>query len=288
MNVLPAPDRTTTTFAATRSAPEAAATAAPSHREAPARAGEDDVELELAFEQAALGTTATVHIDTATPCSACTGTGAARGAGCTDCAGSGSHTRTSGGINIRTECRSCDGAGRSAPTRCEACHGRGGVTTGRAVTLRVPPGVSDGARLRFSVPTGTGHTQRHAVVRVAGHPYFTRDGNDLKVQLPITIAEAALGATVAVPTLGGAVTIRIPPGTHTGRTFRIPGRGIPAASGSGDLLATVDLSIPAELNDEQRRALEAFASVTLSPRQHLHRTVTAEPGDVDADCGALR
>lgn len=252
----------------TRRARSDAATAAESsHHHAPG--GRGDVELELSFDQAALGTTATVHVDTPTVCSDCSGAGAVPGAACGDCGGLGVHTRTSGGINIRTECRTCGGAGHAAPTPCAPCAGRGSVQTARAVTIRVPAGVADGARLRFHVPDGVGQTPSHAIVRVAPHPYFQRDGNNLKVEVPITIAEAVLGATVTVPTLNGAVAIRIPPATPSGRTFRVRGRGIPATFGVGDLLATVAHNFPAELTDEQRRALEEFAAATPSPRQHF-------------------
>lgn len=230
-----------------------------------------DVRLELGFEEAARGTTATIHVDTEVPCPRCTGAGAIPGPACTDCAGTGFHNRSSGGISIRTECRSCGGAGRAAPTPCGPCRATGTVATTRAVTIRVPAGVADGARLRFNLPDGTGHTTRHAVVRVQPHPYFTRTGNDLEVQLPITIAEAALGATATVPTLDGAVAIRIPPGTSSGRTFRVRRRGIAAPSGTGDLLATVHVVVPTELNDAQRSALEAFAAATASPREHFSR-----------------
>lgn len=248
-----------------RARSEAAAAAETSQHQAPSGSG--DVELHLTFDQAALGTTATLHVEAMIPCAGCAGTGATAGAECGDCESTGFHTRTSGGINIRTECRTCGGAGRAAPTPCASCTGRGSVATNRAVTIRIPAGVADGARLRFNVPDGIGH--RQAVVRVADHPYFRRHGNDLEIRVPITIAEAALGATITVPTLGGAVAIRIPPATPDGRTFRVPGRGIPAPSGAGDLLATVDLTIPATLNDEQRRGLEAFAAATPSPRRHF-------------------
>lgn len=250
-----------------RARTDAATAAESSHHRAPG--GHDDVELELSFDQAALGTTATVHVDVPTVCSVCSGAGAIAGAACGDCDGAGFHTRTSGGINIRTECRTCAGAGHATPTPCGPCTGQGSVTATRAVTIRVPPGVADGARLRFQVPDGSGRTQRHAIVRVASHPYFERDGVDLKVQVPITISEAVLGATVTVPTLSGAVAIRIPPATPTGRTFRVRGRGIPASSGAGDLLATVEVTMPAELTAEQRRSLEAFAAATPSPRRHF-------------------
>lgn len=252
-----------------RARSEAATAAETSQHHAPG--GHGAVELSLSFDQAALGTSATVNVDSTAACSACSGTGAVPGATCTDCEGAGVHTRTSGGIKIRTECRTCAGAGSAAPTPCALCAGRGSVHATRAVTIRVPAGVTDGARLRFNVPEGSGQTQGQAVVRVDPHPYFRRDGNDLKVQVPITIAEAALGATVTVPTLSGAVAIRIPPATPTGRTFRLRGRGIPASSGAGDLLAIVETTIPAELSDEQRQAWRRSPPpprhpVSISPR----------------------
>jgi molecular chaperone DnaJ len=260
-----------------RARSDAATAAATSQHHAPG--GRGDVELELNFDQAALGTTATVHVDTTTECSTCAGTGAALGAACDDCDGTGFHTRTSGGINIRTECRTCVGAGHAAPTPCTPCDGRGSVLATRAVTIRVPAGVADGARLRFNVPDGSSQTPRHAVVRVVPHPYFQREGNNLKIQVPITIAEAALGATITVPTLSGAVAIRIPPATRTGRTFRVRGRGIQATSGAGDLLATVEINIPKELTDEQRRALEDFAAASPSPRQHFTSSQISDSAD---------
>ena len=250
-----------------RARTDAASAAETSQHQAPADGA--DVELRLSFDQAALGTTATVHVETPTRCSACAGTAVVAGPACVDCGGVGFHTRSSGGINIRTECRSCRGTGGAAPTACGTCDGRGVVAATRALTLRLPPGVDDGARIRFDVRDGAASSQRHAIVRVAPHRYFTRDGADLRVSVPITIAEAALGGAVTVPTLGGAVAIRIPPGTSSGRTFRIRGRGIPAASGAGDLLAKIDVVIPTALNEQQRRALELFSAASESPRGHF-------------------
>ena len=264
-----------------RARTDAASAAQSSNHHAPG--GHGDVELQLSFDQAALGTTATLHVDTTTPCSACSGAGAVPGAACGDCDGAGFHTRTSGGINIRTECRTCAGAGHAAPTPCARCAGRRSVIATRAVTIRIPAGVTDGARLRFHVADESGHTQRHAVVRVAPHPYFQRDGHNLKVQVPITIAEAVLGATVTVPTLSGAIAIRIPPATPTGRTFRVRGRGVPTTSGAGDLLATIDLAMPTDLSDEQRQALEAFAAATPSPRHHFTSSTSSDNTDATTD-----
>lgn len=258
---------------------DAADAARTSEHHAPS--GDGDVELHLSFDQAALGTTATLHVAANSPCEPCAGTGTTPGPACETCGGAGFHARTSGGISIRTECRACDGAGRAPDARCIRCSGAGTITATRAVTIRVPAGVTDGARLRFHLPDDRDR-QRYAVVRVAPHAYFTRSGNDLTVTVPITIAEAALGATVSVPTLRDAVAIRVPPGTPTGRTFRVRDRGIPSTTGAGDLLATIHVVLPSDLNDDQRRALETFAAATPSPRQHFTTTTTnQEPQEND-------
>ena len=224
------------------------------------------IELALTFEQAALGTSALVPVAVETPCGACSGTGASQST-CPSCEGAGSNSRSSGGVAIRYVCSDCDGSGQRR-RRCEACEGRGLQATEREVKVRVPPGVEDGTRLRFSVPGG-GSAEMVAVVRTAAHAYFGRRGRDLTLRLPVTVAEAALGGVVTVPTLQGAVAMRLPPGTPHGRTFRLRGRGIPAPGKPGDLLVTVEIVVPAELNQEQRAALEAFAAATEPPRRHF-------------------
>lgn len=156
-----------------------------------------------------------------------------------------------------------------------------GVTTdvdvnGKRVRVRIPPGVDNGQLIR--VP-GRGNPGRdggppgdlYVVVRVSPHPIFGRDGQHLTVTLPITYPEAVLGAEVKVPTLDGSpVTIRIPSGTPSGKTFRVRGHGIPRASGRrGDLLAAVEVAVPQRATVKERKAVEALAKVTSSPRAHL-------------------
>lgn len=228
-----------------------------------------EVELALTFDQAALGTTATVTLTTEGPCPGCSGAGIAPPSRpCPACEGRGATVRVSGGINVRTACPRCDGTGHGPPVRCPACGGFGVATTSRDLTVRVPAGVEDGARLRLHPTTRTAGVVE-AVVRVGAHPYFGRRGGDLTLRLPVTLAEAALGAVVSVPTLDGAVAIRIPAGTPHGRVLRVAGRGIASASRIGDLLVTVALDVPADLNDRQRSALTAYAEATASPRRHL-------------------
>lgn len=227
----------------------------------------EQIELPLTFEQAALGTTATVEVPTTKRCSACAGAGRAAPGACAMCGGAGHSVRQSGGINIKRTCDHCAGTGSEPPSPCPDCAGRGHVAVTRDIKVRVPPGTDDGVVLRFSVPGEDGEIR--AVARVAPHPYFGRRGRDLTLRLPITIAEAALGTVVTVPTLQGALAMRVPPGTPHGRVFRIRGRGVHHLEEPGDLLVTIDLVIPSQLTDEQRAGLEAFAEATPSPRAQL-------------------
>lgn len=143
--------------------------------------------------------------------------------------------------------------------------------------MRIPAGVDDGQRIRLK---GRGGPGRHGgppgdlyvVVRVSPHRLFGRKGRDLTLTVPITFPEAALGADVTVPTLSGPpVTLRIPPGTRSGRTFRVKGRGVATPKGTGDLLVTVEVVVPTKLSSAERKALEAFqaAGAGTSPREHL-------------------
>jgi molecular chaperone DnaJ len=233
----------------------------------------DEIELALTFDQAALGTTAVVHVGAELPCSSCGGSGASVSGppACPVCHGTGATARTSGGITIRAQCPRCQGA-KWFPAACSRCGGIGTESADRGITVRVPPGVEDGTRLRVPLPGGDGRPL-FALVRTAPHPYFGRRGHDLTLRLPITLAEAALGSVVTVPTLAGAVAIRIPPGSTHGRVLRVRGHGISRGTEAGDLLVTVAIVVPASVNDAQRAALEAFAAATESPRTHLEGPV---------------
>ena len=234
-----------------------------------------EVELVLSFEHAALGTTALLQVSADSACDICSGSGTSSRA-CEGCRGAGSESRMSGGITIRHVCPDCGGSGRVG-RRCGACSGTGRQATTREVKLRVPAGVEEGTRLRFRVPGAEGGGEMVAVVRTSPHPYFGRRGRDLTLQVPVTVAEAALGAVLTVPTLGGAIAMRLPPGTPHGRTFRLRGRGIPHPSGPGDLLVPVQVDVPTELNDQQKAALESFAAATAPPRRHFETPLAPTP-----------
>ena len=147
---------------------------------------------------------------------------------------------------------------------------------GNRTKVKIPRGVANGTRIRLRGkgepgPAGGPAGDLYVTVQVAEHPVFDRSGRNLGLTVPITFTEAALGAEIAVPTLDGKVTLRIPPGTPTGKTFRVTGRGVATAKGTGDLLVTVEVAVPAHLTDEQRSLLEKLRDTDPDddPRSHL-------------------
>jgi molecular chaperone DnaJ len=159
---------------------------------------------------------------------------------------------------------------------CATCGGGGAETRTREVKVRIPVGVGAGQRVRVKgkgTPGSNGGPpgDLYVTVHMAPHPLFGRRGDSLLLRVPVTFSEAALGSEVKVPTLDGAVTVRIPPGTAAGKTLRVRGRGMPKnGGGAGDLLVTVDVVVPQSLSDEQRQAVEALAATeSANPRAHL-------------------
>ena len=160
-------------------------------------------------------------------------------------------------------------------TPCQTCRGSGVVRRPRQVKVRIPPGVADGQRIRLKGRGGAGHNggppgDLYVIVHVDKHPLFGRKGRNLTLTVPITYPEATLGATVTVPTLHDPVTLRIPPGTRSGRTFRVKGHGVSSDGAIGDLLVSVEVAVPQRLSDAEREAVEALAAASPeSPRRHL-------------------
>ena len=243
------------------------------------RRGQDiEAGLHLAFLDAVNGLTTTVNVTSDAVCTACHGTGAEPGTSpviCPSCGGRGVVDENQGFFSFSQPCRTCGGSGMKVETPCRQCRGSGVERRPRQIKVRIPAGVDDGQRIRVKGRGGAGHNggppgDLYVVVSVAPHELFGRNGKDLTVTVPITFAEAALGATVKVPTLEAPVSVKIPPGTRSGRTFRVRGHGVPASSGAGDLLVTVEVAVPAGLTDEQRAAVEQLqAAFPDSPRAHL-------------------
>jgi molecular chaperone DnaJ len=245
----------------------------------PRRGGDLEAEVHLSFDDAVRGATIAVQLTGAAPCHTCGGTGAAPGTvprTCPQCNGTGTLAVDQGPFSFSQICPRCGGSGRVVEKPCPTCGGGGAETRTREVKVRIPVGVADGQRVRVKgkgTPGSNGGPpgDLYVTVHVAPHPLFGRRGDDLLLRVPVTFAEAALGAEVKVPTLDGAVTVRIPPGTASGKTLRVRGRGMPkAGGGAGDLLVTVDVVVPRTLSDEQRQAVEALAATeSANPRAHL-------------------
>jgi molecular chaperone DnaJ len=245
----------------------------------PQRGDDLEAELHLSFEDAANGVTTTVHLTSEAPCGTCHGSGAKPGTAprnCPRCNGRGVLDDNQGLFSFSQPCDLCGGRGRVVEDPCPTCGGRGIEHRPRRVKVRIPAGVRDDQTIRLKGRGGPGRNGGPAGdlfvrVRVSDHPLFGRSGENLTITVPITFPEAALGADVTVPTLDGSnVTVRIPPGTSSGRTFRVRGRGVTTPSKTGDLLVTVEVAVPKTLSAAQKKAVEALASaIGESPRQHL-------------------
>ena len=235
----------------------------------PTRGAEVEAEVTLSFLDALRGVTVPLRLTTTGACETCRGSGAAPGTAprtCGVCGGQGVTSRNQGGFAFAEPCSACRGTGQVVDTPCPGCRGSGSTTQERTLTVRVPAGVEEGQRVRVAGRGGPGSRGGPAgdllvLVHVTPHPLFGRTGDHVTLTVPITFPEAALGAEVKVPTPdGAAVTLRIPPGTSSGRTFRVRGRGVPKKTGTGDLLVTVEVAVPARLSDAAEKALRAYAS----------------------------
>ncbi len=244
----------------------------------PQRGADLEADLHLSFMEAVQGVTTTVNVTSDAPCRTCHGTGAAPGTSpvvCPRCGGRGVLDDNQGLFSFSTPCPQCGGRGLVVETPCPTCHGSGVERRARQVRVRIPPGVEDGQRIRVKGRGASGRNNGppgdlYVTVRTEAHPVFGRRGKDLTVSVPISFPEAALGTTVKVPTLESSVSLRIPAVTRSGKTFRVKGRGVPKGSGRGDLLVTVEVSVPEKLSEEQRAAIEALAAASNeSPRSHL-------------------
>ncbi len=241
--------------------------------------GDDlETELHLSFADAVGGVTTTVNLTSEASCSTCHGTGAAPGTSpviCPRCGGRGVLDDNQGLFSFSRPCPQCSGRGMVVETPCPTCRGSGAEVRPRQVKVRIPAGVDDGQRIKLKGKGGPGRGGGPAGdlfvnVRVSPHRMFGRRNRDLLLTVPVTFAEAVLGAEVTVPTLDGSVVLKVPPGTKSGRVFRVRGRGISTTKGVGDLLVTVEVAVPTHLTDAEREAVEALAEASQeSPRAHL-------------------
>jgi molecular chaperone DnaJ len=248
----------------------------------PRRGSDVEGEVTVDFVQAIEGVTVGMQMISEAACGACHGTGAKAGTVprvCPTCEGSGMQTSTSGGVFAVTEpCRDCRGRGMLVDDPCPVCLGSGRGRSTKTMQVRIPAGVTDGQRIRLKGKGGPGENggasgDLYVIVHVRPHPIFGRRADNLTLAAPVTFTEAALGAEIEVPTLGGSpVKLRVPSGTPNGRTFRVRGKGVSKRDGTrGDLLVTIEVLVPEGLNDQARQALTSYAEAvgTTNPRAKL-------------------
>ncbi len=245
----------------------------------PQRGTDLETELTMDFRDAVSGITTTLHLTSEAGCTTCRGTGSKPGSApavCSNCGGRGVIDENQGLFSFSRPCSVCHGRGVLVLDPCVDCDGTGVVRRPRDVKVRIPAGVRDDQTIKLKGRGGPGRNggpagDLYVKVHVASDKVFGRSGQNLTLRLPITFPEAALGTKVAVPTIDGEqVTIKVPAGTNSGKVFRVKGRGIDSGKRRGDLLVTVEVTVPAKLSKEQKAAIEAFESASEeAPRAHL-------------------
>ncbi|GAB3198762.1 molecular chaperone DnaJ [Nocardioides hungaricus] len=235
----------------------------------PQRGADAETAATISFTDALEGVTISLRLTSDAACPDCRGTGGKPGTKprvCPECEGAGFVVASAGGaFSINETCPRCGGRQLIYDESCPTCHGSGRGTSARTISARIPAGVKDGQRIRLRGKGGAGENGGPAgdlfvTVKVTPHRLFGRKGDNLTLDVPVAFDEAALGAEVKIPTLGGGpVTLKVPAGTPNGRTFRVRGKGATKADGTrGDLLATVDVQVPATLSADARAAVEAY------------------------------
>jgi len=237
-------------------------------RQSPSRGRDVEYMVEIGFRKAVRGGKVTVTVPIREECATCDGSGAAPGTSldtCGECEGRGTVTFGQGSFSVPRPCPACYGRGKVPRRPCSACQGRGEISTRRKINITVPPGTQDGSRLRVSGqgergPGGGRPGDLIVRFRVKEDSFFERDGLDLICEVPINLAQAALGSKVRVRTVDNKkIVLKIPPGTQTGTVFRVKGQGVKRRDATGDQLVRVVIRVPKDLSEEGREALERLA-----------------------------
>ncbi|MBI4710733.1 MAG: molecular chaperone DnaJ [Nitrospirae bacterium] len=229
-------------------------------------------DLELDLKEAVFGAEKTIDIPRWETCTACRGTGAKEAKGiatCHSCKGAGHVRLQQGFFSISKTCGHCKGTGKVITDPCKECRGEGKTRKKKKVSIKVPPGVDTGVRLRV---TGEGEAgslggpygDLYVMLHVADHPFFKRKGNDLMCEVPVSFTQAALGTEIEVPTIDGKAFIKVPAGTPSGRVFHLKSKGVPKLGGygKGDQFITIFVDVPKKLTPRQRELLEEFAEIS--------------------------
>jgi len=247
-------------------------------------------DLSLEFEEAFFGVEKKVAVRRHEACEECHGSGSAPGKGpttCRSCNGRGQVRYQQGFFSIARTCPTCQGAGNVITDPCPKCKGEGRILRQRTVDAKIPAGVEDGTRIRFS---GAGEVGQfggpagdlYVVLHVKEHPFFAREGNDLHCVVPISIAQAAMGAEIRVPTMEGEHPLQIPEGTQPNTTFRIRNKGVPVVNGrgKGDLYVEVRVQVPGKLNKRQKELLQELDALSKVDNQPLLQSFLGKMKDM--------
>jgi molecular chaperone DnaJ len=243
-------------------------------RNGPARGSDLRYDVEITLEEAFTGTQRDISFNHLATCATCRGSGAEPGtliSACDRCSGSGVMRQVRqtplGQFVTQTTCSKCGGDGQMIPSPCQVCRGRGRIESEKTLSVKIPAGVDDGSRIRI---TGSGEAgvrggtdgDLYVYLSVKPSERFRRDGMDLYVDVPVTFPQAALGGEIAVPSMEGQIPMTLQPGTQSGSTYRLRGRGMPSVRGTsrGDQLVTVHVVVPTKLSKRERELLEAFAN----------------------------
>jgi molecular chaperone DnaJ len=248
-------------------------------RRGPARGADLRYNMRISFEEAVFGAEKEIEFIRQERCTACSGKGAAPGTDlevCPECNGAGEIRRAQQSIfgqfvNVAT-CGRCQGEGRVVTSPCAVCRGTGREKKNRKINVRIPPGVEDGAQIRLTSEGEAGQRggeqgNLYVVLSVEAHPRFERVEDHILLELPVNVAQAALGATVVVPTLDGEMELDLPPGTQSGEDFILRGKGVPhlRTPGRGDMVIRVTVVVPEELTDQQRELMKQLAETMGTP-----------------------
>lgn len=251
------------------------------HSQRSTRGADVETEITLEFREATKGVTVPIRLTSPAPCQTCHGSGAKPGTSpktCSTCAGRGVTSEQRGGFGFSRPCTDCAGTGTRVEDPCGDCNGTGQQSRARTITVRVPAGVVDGQKVRLAGQGAAGERGKPSgdlfvTVHVRPDKIFTRSGDDLKLTVPVSFSELVLGGAVTVPTLDSKVRVRIPQGTPDGTTLRVRNHGVNKRNGaSGDLLVTVKVEVPKNLDEGAMSALRRYAEEEkrsgFDPREH--------------------
>jgi molecular chaperone DnaJ len=253
-------------------------------KQGPQRGGDLHYRLRLSFNDSIKGVATKINVNINETCSACSGSGAKAGTApvtCTTCGGRGVTSQSQGIFSISHTCPRCLGKGTIIESPCPDCKGKGVKRVNKKITIKIPAGVENGSTIRFK---GKGEAAPNAgipgdlfiTVEVDSHPVFHREGNDIYLNLPITITEAALGDKIDVPTLDGSLKLKVPSGTVSGKTFRLKGKGVYGRRGYGDMFVKVFIIPPQKINRHEKDLLKKLAETQGNPRDAIFNIVNKE------------